>query len=156
MKEKLKFSIKLLTDKSLYPYDLLLLADPSIEAIKQYLSQGECYIASIQQEILGVIILQKTKNFTFEIKNVSVSPKYQKKGIGSKLISYCILQAKAKHAKQIEIATGNSSIYQLALYQKLGFKIQSIQKNYFLKYYPNPIFENRIQCTDKIILRYTI
>lgn len=41
--------------------------------------------------------------------------------------------------------TGNSRIGQLDLYQKEGFDIPKIVKNFFLKNYKEPIFENGIQ-----------
>lgn len=151
-----KFSIQLLLDKNKYPYELLLLADPSIDAINEYISKGECFVACIKRKIVGVIILQKIEEYTFEIMNVSVSPHFQGKGIGKKLILHAILKAKNKNAKYIKIATGNSSIYQLDLYQKIGFKIETTEKNFFLKNYPSPIFENGIQCTDKVILKYNL
>jgi len=137
-----------------YPYELLLLADPSKELIDSYLEKGFCFIAKMREDVVGVFILLKTENETFEIMNIAVHENYQRKGIGRKLISHAIKEARKRNAKFIKIATGNSSIYQLAFYQKLGFKIESIEKDYFLNNYSKPIFENGIQCTDKIRLKY--
>lgn len=52
----------------------------------------------------------------------------------------------------IEIGTGNSSIQRLALYQKCGFRMASIDHDFFLKHYDEPIYENGIQCMDMVRL----
>ncbi|MGX8177137.1 GNAT family N-acetyltransferase [Exiguobacterium artemiae] len=52
----------------------------------------------------------------------------------------------------IEIGTGNSSIGQLALYQKCGFRIVGVDLNFFLRHYEEDIIENGIRCTDMIRL----
>ncbi|EAD3103456.1 N-acetyltransferase, partial [Listeria monocytogenes] len=58
-----------------------------------------------------------------------------------------------KHFIKIIVKTGNSSIDQLAFYQKNGFRMQHIIPNYFTENYPNQtITENGIVCLDQIIL----
>lgn len=59
---------------------------------------------------------------------------------------------KKRNYEKVTLGTGNSSINQLAFYQKLGFRITRIRKNYFVDHYSEAIFENDIQCVDLIIL----
>lgn len=40
-----------------------------------------------------------------------------------------------------------------ALYQRCGFSIESIEKDYFVRHYPDPIYENGIECRDMVRLR---
>ncbi len=121
-----------------YPYRLLLLADPSRELVDSYLDKGLCYIAKLEEKVIGVFILLETKKETFEIMNIAVHENYQRRGIGEKLISQAIKEAKERNAKFIEIGTGNSSLHQIAFYQKMGFTIHSIEKDFFVKnYIPN-------------------
>ncbi len=54
--------------------------------------------------------------------------------------------------KTLEVCTGNSSIGQLALYQKCGFRMSGIERDFFIKHYHEPIFENGIQCRDRVRL----
>ena len=58
-----------------------------------------------------------------EIKNIAVREDRQGQGLGKKLLQEAIRVAKNKGYERIEIGTGNSSIGQLALYQKCGFRI---------------------------------
>ncbi|WP_102026723.1 GNAT family N-acetyltransferase [Salirhabdus sp. Marseille-P4669] len=136
-----------------YPMDILLLADPSQKLIEKYLLNGQCYVAEQNSIFIGAyVLLAKTCN-TIEIMNIAISEKYQGKGIGKKLIKHAVTVSKEKGFTRIEIGTGNSSIGQLALYQKCGFRFVEIEKDFFLKNYEEPIFENGIPCLDMIRLR---
>lgn len=135
------------------PWDLLLLADPSKELVSHYINDGICYVADSEKgETIGVIVLLPIHTGKIEIMNLAVHPLFQGKGIGTSLIKHGIQTAMKDSYKTIEIATGNSSFDQLALYQKSGFRITSIDHDFFLRNYDEPIFENGIQCRDKIIL----
>ena len=53
--------------------------------------------------------------------------------------------------KTIEVGTGNFSLGQLVLYQKCGFKIAGVDSDFFIiKHYSDEIFENWIQCRDRV------
>lgn len=58
--------------------------------------------------------------------------------------------------EELMIGTGNSSINQLALYQKCGFRVIGVERDFFINNYDEPIFENGIQCVDMIRLSIEI
>jgi ribosomal protein S18 acetylase RimI-like enzyme len=134
------------------PYDLLLLADPSRPLVEAYIAEGECYVAEENGEMIGVFVIVELSTTAMEIKNIAVREDRQGQGIGKKLLAAAIQVAKSQGYEQIEIGTGNSSIGQLALYQKCGFRISSVIKDFFLDHYDEVIMENGIQCTDMIRL----
>ncbi len=144
--------IRLLEAGEAAPFELLLLADPSEAIVQEYLSRGQCFIALNNNEVIGVVVLIKTRPETIEIVNIAVSEDYQGKGIGKKLILHAINQAKEQHAKTIEIGTGNSSLHQLGLYQKCGFRITGVDRDFFTRHYEEEIYENGIQCRDMLRL----
>ncbi|WP_342573196.1 GNAT family N-acetyltransferase [Solibacillus sp. FSL K6-1781] len=144
--------IKRLEKQEKVPLELLLLADPSKIIVEDYVAKGECFIAENEEQTIGVYVLLPTRPQTVEIVNVAVAENYQGKGIGKSLVSHAIRVAKTQGYKTIEIGTGNSSIGQLALYQKCGFRIVSVDHNYFIKHYSEEIYENGIQCIDMIRL----
>ncbi|MFK2816895.1 GNAT family N-acetyltransferase [Bacillus subtilis] len=133
-------------------YELLLLADPSKEIVDDYLVRGECYTGYISDELAGVYVIITTRPQTVEIVNIAVKQTMQKQGIGKLLILDAIEKAKHMGAKVIEIGTGNSSIHQLSLYQKCGFRLQAIDHDFFIRHYDEEIFENGIQCRDMVRL----
>ena len=135
------------------PYRLLLDADPSLSTIEKYLGSSEIHIALSEGEIAGVIVLYPPDAATLEIKNIAVDEKLQGRGIGQMLLEYATQVAKNKNAATIIIGTSNSSYGQLDLYQKAGFKMTGVKHNFFLDNYPEPIFENGIQCRHMIMLK---
>ena len=138
------------------PYDLLLLADPSRQLVDTYLADGECYIIEEKSGIIGVFVVVELHKETIEIKNIAVREDLQCQGIGKKLVIAAIRIAKENGYATVEIGTGNSSIGQLALYQKCGFRITGVIQDFFVDQYDEIIMENGIQCIDMIRLEMNI
>ncbi|KIL80016.1 GNAT family N-acetyltransferase [Bacillus badius] len=134
------------------PFELLLSADPSLEAVEKYVERGQCLVAEQGGEVIGVYVLLPTRPHTVELVNVAVSEGQQGKGIGKQLVMHAIREAGKEGYQTIEIGTGNSSIGQLALYQKCGFRVVGVDADFFIRHYSEEIFENGIQCRDMIRL----
>lgn len=148
-----EIELKKINNDEEIPYDLLLLADPSIEVINDYIHRGDCYVAYLNNDIVGSFVIIRTRPLTLELVNISVSEVYQGKGIGKRLIISAIETARKENAKILEVGTGNSSINQIALYQKCGFRIVSVDRDFFKSHYKEKIIENEIECIDMIRLR---
>ncbi|WP_053363336.1 GNAT family N-acetyltransferase [Bacillus sp. FJAT-27251] len=134
------------------PMDLLLLADPSRKLVEEYINRGECFVAEGNGKIIGVYVLLPTRPGTVELVNIAVEEEQHGKGLGKRLVMDAIKEAKERGYKTIEIGTGNSSIGQLALYQKCGFRMIGVDRDFFTRHYPEKIVENGIQCRDMIRL----
>lgn len=147
-----RLSISQLTNINAAPMELLLLADPSVEAVKDYLNRGICYVAKEDDQIVGVYVLLKTRPFMIELVNIAVDESKQGQGIGKQLVVDCINRARDLGAKVLEVGTGNSSIGQLAFYQKCGFRIKSVDFDFFTLHHKEKIMENGIWCRDMIRL----
>lgn len=132
------------------PMDLLLLADPSRILVEEYIQRGECFVAESGGQIIGVYVLLPTRPETVELVNIAVKESEQGKGLGKQLVIHAIEVAKSKGYRTIEVGTGNSSIGQIALYQKCGFRITGVDIDFFIRYYSEAIFENGIQCRDMV------
>lgn len=132
--------------------DLLLLADPSEELVEAYLDKGECYITKVDEITIGVFVLLPLDDHRVELKNIAVHEQYQGRGLGKELVIQAIKKSKELGYKIIEVGTGNSSLNQLALYQKCGFRIVSVDRDFFTIHYPEAIVENGIPCVDMIRL----
>ncbi len=133
------------------PIDLLLLADPAQTLVEEYVQRGECFVTESNNQIIGVYVLP-TRPETVELFNIAVVENQHGRGIGKQLVTNAIQTAKSKGYKTIEVGTGHSSIGQLALYQKCGFRITGVDIDFFIKHYPEEIFENGIQCRDMVRL----
>lgn len=134
------------------PMKLLLQADPSKKMVRDYVDRGQCYIAEIGKEIIGAFVLLPTRPDTVEIMNITVAEQSRGQGIGKQLIEEAIKTSEKEGYKTIEVGTGNSSVGQLVLYQKCGFRITGIDSDFFITHYDEEIYENGIQCRDMIRL----
>ncbi|KPV43121.1 GNAT family N-acetyltransferase [Alicyclobacillus ferrooxydans] len=131
---------------------LLLLADPSPDIIGSYIHRGSCFVAELDGQVVGVYVMIDTRPQTVELVNIAVAEEQQGRGIGKQLVNHAIETARSLGYKTMELGTGNSSFGQLALYQKCGFRMTGVDPDFFTRHYPEPIYENGLQCRDMIRL----
>lgn len=135
------------------PMDLLLEADPSEQKVKGYLDRCRCFAATVDRSVVGVCLLARISEDEYELMNISVAPSLQQQGIGTALLRHVIAAARAMGAKALAVGTGTFG-YQLAFYQRQGFRASGINRGFFLDNYPAPLFEDGIQHKD--MLRLTL
>ncbi|PAU75518.1 GNAT family N-acetyltransferase [Halomonas salipaludis] len=133
------------------PLDLLLEADPSLDAIKHYLERSICCVATVGEETVGAYVIQPLGDDVYELMNIAVAPAHQRKGIGVRLLDHAIATAREAGARRLELGTGTFS-YQLTFYQRAGFRVVAVERDYFLTHYDEPIYENGIQHQDRLRL----
>ncbi|NEU63444.1 GNAT family N-acetyltransferase [Paenibacillus sp. LK1] len=148
----MKLSFRILDWEEEKPYELLLMADPSKAIVDEYLSRGVCFIAEYEGEMVGEFVLLKTRPETVEIVNIAVQEELQGQGVGKHMIKEAIEAARKLGGRTIEIGTGNSSFHQLKLYQRCGFRIIGVDRDFFVKHYEEEIIEDGIRCVDMIRL----
>ncbi|WP_217587163.1 GNAT family N-acetyltransferase [Lentibacillus saliphilus] len=144
--------IREVENKEELPKRLLLMADPSEKAIRDYTKRGRCFVLEEDAKTKGVFVLLPTRPHTIEVVNIAIDAPYQGQGLGKYMLTEAIKTAELEGYQTIEIGTGNSSLGQLALYQKCGFRITGIDIDFFNRYYSEEIYENGIRCCDMIRL----
>ncbi|HHQ0971980.1 TPA: GNAT family N-acetyltransferase, partial [Listeria innocua] len=117
------------------PLELLLEADPSEDQIAKYLDKSRVFQLNDTDKTIGVVCLLPLNNKQIEIMNVAVLPTQRNQGIGKILLEKVFDYALQNNFTEIIVKTGNSSIDQLAFYQKNGFRMQQIVPNYFIEHY---------------------
>lgn len=140
------------------PWPLLLLADPSREKVKRYLGGSTCFAArqSVPAGLgpmIGVCVLQPLHDamHTWELMNLAVSPAWQRKGIGSALLQRAIDELRALGVPQMEVGTGSFGD-QLLFYQRVGFRVTDIERDFFLENYTTALWERGVQHKDMLKL----
>ncbi|ENI4484220.1 GNAT family N-acetyltransferase [Vibrio fluvialis] len=133
------------------PMSLLLEADPSPQNIATYLQDAWCFAVTHHSAVIGACVVKALDETTAEIFNVSVAAPFQQQGIGSELLRFALHELKNSNVQRVELGTGTFG-YQLTYYQRLGFRVDSVLKDHFLKHYPEPIFEQGIQHRDMLRL----
>ncbi|WP_035024426.1 GNAT family N-acetyltransferase [Enterovibrio calviensis] len=133
------------------PPSLLLEADPSASSIASYLLDSWCCVALKNKQIIAACVLKQTDTDVAELFNIAVSPECQGNGWGTGLLKYAIQFTRRKKIKRLEIGTGTFG-YQLAFYQRMGFRASEVVTNHFLENYDEPIWENGVQHKDMLRL----
>lgn len=127
----------------------LLLADESEVAVRKYLDKGTLYKINCGELLVGVALVIPQTDTTIELKNIAIVPKYQGKGIGKKILRQLTEECQKNGYQTVLVGTANSSIDNIAFYQKAGFRMEAIEKDFF-SHYPEPIYENGIRALDMI------
>ena len=133
------------------PIDLLLLADPSEQKIRSYLHHSQCFVASRDGMVIGACLVQPLGATSCEIMSIAVHPDHQKTGTGTLLLKWIIDFYRRSGALQLEVGTGSFG-YQLAFYQKQGFRVTGIERNFFIDNYDEPIVDDGIRLHDMLRL----
>lgn len=100
-----------------------------IERTRKYLETTECWLAVYDEKTAGFAYIAYPEDDAFEINALYVHPKYQKSGIGSKLINYLCKEKKARGLSKCIVWTmkfGPS----LPFYEKLSFKRTNEEKTW--------------------------
>lgn len=141
--------LKIENNKKRY-IDLLLLGDEDEKMIDKYLERGDMYILD-DNGIKAECVVTDEGNKILEIKNIAVSPKFQKQGYGKKLIEF-ITEKYSENFSVIQAGTGDSPLT-IPFYEKCGFRKSHIVKNFFIDNYKNSIYEEGVQLIDMIYLQ---
>ncbi|AYW46860.1 GNAT family N-acetyltransferase [Tetragenococcus koreensis] len=137
-------------------YDLLLEADPSKKIIDDYLPRSFCFTAQEEGQLVGVIILLPTRPTTLEVVNLAVQKDFRGQKIGQTLLYFALTFAKENQYEVVEVGTGSTGFEQLYLYQKCGFRMSHIERDFFINHYEQPIFENGLQLKDMVRLSQAV
>ncbi|KMJ57236.1 acyltransferase [Bacillus sp. LL01] len=132
----------------------LLLADESESVVNEYIEEGDMYaimfdVGSVHS-VAGVALFVELPGKVIELKNIALDPQFRGLGLGKLVISEAFEIYQKRGFRKMIVGTANSSIANLAFYQKAGFRMMEIRKGFFLKY-PEPIFEDGIQAVDMVM-----
>ncbi|GAE66518.1 GNAT family N-acetyltransferase [Chryseobacterium indologenes] len=148
------YTFNQIAQESDIPYELLLLADETKEAIDQYISKCDIYLLHDGTENIAVMAVCKNSTIELEIKNIAVIESYRSKGIGSILIDRAKEIAKENKYKILTVGTSDTGFQQIRFYEKNSFTKNGVRKDFFIENYPAPIYENGLQMRDMVLLAH--
>ena len=147
-----------LEPKDNLPFNLLLLADETVEAIEKYIYTSEVYVVKENgyPQPIAVFVLAKIGDAQIEIKNIAILESLQGKGIGSYLVNEIKRIAIEEKCESIIVGTPDCSLRQIHFYEKNGFTKYDVRKDFFIKNYSKPIIEDGVRLKDMLILKIEV
>jgi ribosomal protein S18 acetylase RimI-like enzyme len=112
---------------------LLLLADEP-EPLRTYLDDGDLYVlAEADGTPVGVTLVLPwhDEETTTELKAVAVDASTHNRGLGQRMLRGVMDDLRARGITRVVVGTSNAGIGQIAFYQKAGFRILCIERDYF-------------------------
>lgn len=132
--------------------ELLLLADEQEDMIDRYLDEGDMFIMEPKRQAVSVCVCLPLDHEAgiLEIKNLAVSPAFQRQGIGRQMIDF-IAEKYGERYKVLQVGTGDSPLT-VPFYRACGFRESHRIKDFFTKHYDHPIYEDGVKLTDMVCL----
>ena len=109
-------------------HDLLVLNDPVGTIINR---GGYIWLAKAGDEIAGTAALMSEGHGIFELAKMSVTEKWQGKGISRMLIETCLNKAKEVGAKKLSLFSNHQLQTAISLYLKYGFRHVEVKDSPF-------------------------
>lgn len=141
-------SIQFIVNDKKHYLPLLLLADEQESMIDRYLERGDLFVMFDGQNPIAVAVVTAEGNGVYELKNLAVTPAYQRKGYGRQMIEFlCRHYSGACHT--MLVGTGESR-QTVSFYENCGFTYSHTVPDFFTRNYDHPIIEDGRVLKDMI------
>ena len=133
---------------------LLLLAEESEPALRWSLANlaDAVYRMNDGDQLVGAATM-RWRGDPCELHELAIVPERQGQGLGKRLVAWLVEEAARRGKRQILVGTANSSIDNIGFYQKCGFRMDHVRKDYF-RYHRQPQYENGIRTRDMLVFSY--
>ena len=138
------------------PWQLLLDADSSRVEVRKYLNRGELWVAEKDKKVIGAMVLLQTRIDVVEIVNIATMQKHRSQGVGTALLRKAKARAKNLKAHMLQVGTGNNSFPQLIFYQRFGFRIVGVERDFFVKRYKKKYERSGVVLRDMVRLEMPV
>ncbi len=127
---------------------LLLIGDECEAMIDRYLERGRLFVGFLDSSAVSVCVVTVESEDIVEVKNLAVNPRYQRRGIGRRMLGNV---EKLYAGKTIIIGTGETPST-LRFYQSCGYRYSHRIAGFFTDNYPGPIIEDGVRLKDMLYL----
>jgi predicted N-acetyltransferase YhbS/catechol 2,3-dioxygenase-like lactoylglutathione lyase family enzyme len=108
------------------------MAEDSALQLDSYLDAGEVLVAVSDDRVVGHVQLVDADHARCcEIKNMAVEPSSRRRGIGRQLVQAALERARADDRSLVAVATAAADIDNLRFYQRVGFRMRSVERDAF-------------------------
>ena len=135
---------------------MLLQAEESESALRWSLDKMSDTVYRMDDEdgLAGAATMRWNKE-PVEILELAIDEGRHGQGLGRRMIEFLIAEAQRRDKQALFVGTANSSIGNIVFYQKCGFRMDSVRKDYFW-YHQTPGYENGLRTRDLLVFRYDL
>jgi len=129
-------------------------ADDSASEIASYKDLGEIIVARRDGIVVGQAqIVETAEAGVLELKSLAVYEEWRSQGIGGALVRATVEHCCERHATLLLVATAAASIGALQFYQRLGFRLRRVIRDFYVPERGYRRLEiNGIPLLDEVIL----
>ncbi|WP_424245487.1 GNAT superfamily N-acetyltransferase [Elusimicrobium posterum] len=140
-------TINIITEYKQY-LPLLMLADPDEKMLNKYITRSDIYVLKDGDTAISIAAVLPLDDKKVELKNFATAPEYQNKGYARQVLNH-IFDVYSKSHSFMLVGTADNGV---PFYEKFGFVYSHTVKDFFVKNYPAPIYDEGVQCIDMIYL----
>jgi ribosomal protein S18 acetylase RimI-like enzyme len=113
------------------------------------------YAARRDDQLIGAAVVHWEEDKPSEILYIAIAAILRGQGYGKQIIQ-ALQNELCKHGgRSLLVGTANASLENIAFYQKCGFRMFEVRRDYFAYIQP-PVLEHGIQLRDMLVLRYDL
>jgi len=131
---------------------LLELADEP-EPLRAYLHDGELFgVVDGDGRPRAAVLVIRDAPGEAELRAVAVAEAEQGRGLGTAIVDAVLARLGERGVRRVTVGTASSGVRQLAFYQRAGFRVAHVERDYFTaaKGYPADLNENGIPIRDMV------
>lgn len=109
------------------------------------------YLFQVDGQVVGVALMHWHPHES-ELIYIVVDPVHRGQGYGQAALKAIFAVGAGQGVEAVIVGTATTSVENIIFYQKCGFRMDSIRKNFF-DYFPTPVYEHGIQMRDMVVFR---
>ena len=132
-------------------------AEEGEERIRAALLDPTCtiYAAWLDGQLAGAAVVRWEQDDTSEIVYVALDNALRGRGYGKQIMQALQEELRQRGGRTLLVGTANAALTNIAFYQKCGFRMFEIRRDFFAYIQP-PQAENGILLRDMLVLRYDV
>ena len=132
-------------------------AEEGEERIRATLLNPTCtaYASWLDGQLVGAAVVRWEEDEPSEIVYIAVAPDLRGRGYGKQIIHVLQEELRRRRGHALLVGAANAALENIAFYQKCGFRMFEIRRDYFAYIQP-PIAEHGIVLRDMLVLRYDL
>jgi GNAT superfamily N-acetyltransferase len=131
---------------------ILELADEPVP-LHAYLDDGDLYgLTGADGAPRAAVLVIEAEPGVAELRAVAVAESVQGEGVGTLMVNAILFVLAQRGVRTAVVGTASSGVRQLAFYQRCGFRLRRVERDYFTeaKGYPPDLAENGIAIRDMV------